>query len=198
MNYKSVYANIPNLEITWSLSFHRYSQQTPQGSPSRARRGVPSVSSTSDLHALHAEGIDTEFEVMAQSRHSWGCGYIWKSVVSQPWPKTTYQFLFYHGTTKLTLNLEILSSQTASQLCKFKGQSHCKHWVTWPDCFATPSNHYDVTAGLVSQNYLYTLSALLLKFQWGITIYFFNEIKCHPVERIPFLMVFASRMWRKK
>ena len=87
-----------------------------------------------------------------------------RSWLWQPWPKTRYQFIFYHGTTKLTLNYESLSSQTASQLSKFKGQSHCKHWVTWPDCFATPSNHCDVTAGLVSLNYVDTLEKNVTKY----------------------------------
>ena len=122
----------------------------------------------------YVEGIDTSFSVMAvtpqtpKCHHnrgaSRGCGGIWESVVSQPWPKTRYQFLFYHGTTKLTLNYESLSSQTASQLSKFKGQSHCKHWVTWPDCFATPSNNCDVTAGLVSLNYVDTLEKIVTKY----------------------------------
>ena len=109
-------------------------------------------------YLVFGHGCDTtDSQMSPQPRRSWGCGDIWESVVSQPWPKTRYQFLFYHGTTKLTLNQESLSSQTASQLSKFKGQSNCKHWVTWPDCFATPSNHCDVTAGLVSLNYIDTL-----------------------------------------
>ena len=58
---------------------------------------------------------------------------------------------------KINLKWESFSSQTASQLSKFKGQTHCKHWVTWPDCFATPSNHCDVTARLVSLNHIDTL-----------------------------------------
>ena len=94
-------------------------------------------------------GCDTtDSQMSPQPRRSRGCGDIWESVVSQPWPKMRYQFLFYHGTTKLPSRYESLSSQTASQL--FKEQSHCKHWVTWPDCFATPSNHCDVTTGPVS------------------------------------------------
>ena len=117
-----------------------------------------------------AEGIHTEFEVMAvspQPRRSRGCGDIWESVVSQPWPKTRYQFLFYHGTTQLTLNKESFASQTASQLSKFKGQSHCKHWVIWPDCFATPNNHCDVRAGPVSLNYIDTLDKKMSQnMQW--------------------------------
>ena len=88
-------------------------------------------------YQVWGHGCDTtDSQMSPQPRRSRGCGDIWESVVSQPWPKTRYQFLFYHGTTKLTLN----SSQIASQLSKFKGQSHCKHWVTWPDCFATPIN----------------------------------------------------------
>ena len=67
---------------------------------------------------LVVEGIDTEFSVMAvtpqtpKCHQMWwhlrlrlGCGDICESVVSQLWPKTQYQFPFYHGTTKLTLNL---------------------------------------------------------------------------------------------
>ena len=108
-------------------------------------------------YLIFGHGCDTtDSQMSPQPRRSRGCGDISESVVSQPWPKTRYHFLFYHGTTKLTLNWESLSSQTASQLPKFKGQSHCKHWVTWPDCFATPpSNHCDVTAGLVSLNHVY-------------------------------------------
>ena len=101
-------------------------------------------------YLVFGHGCDTtDSQMSPQPRRSRGCGDIWESVVSQPWPKTRYQFLFYHGTTKLTLNLESLSSQTPSQLPKFKEQSHCKHWVRWPDCFATPSNHCDVTTGIV-------------------------------------------------
>ena len=103
-------------------------------------------------------GCDTtDSQMSPQPRRSHGCGDIWESVVSQPWLKTRYQFLFYHGTTKLTLNYESFASHTASQLPKFKEQSHCKHWVAWPDCFATPRNHCDVTTGLVSLNYIDTL-----------------------------------------
>ena len=102
-------------------------------------------------YLVFGHGCDTtDSQMSPQPRRSRGCGDIWESVVSQPWPKTRYQFLFYHGTTKLTLKYESLPSQTASQLSKFKEQSHCKHWVTWPDCFATPSNHCDVTTGPVS------------------------------------------------
>ena len=119
-------------------------------------------------YRVWGHGCDTtDSQMSPQPRRSRGCGDIWESVVSQPWPKTRYQFLFYHGTTKLTLNQKSLSIQTASQLSKFKGQSHCKHWVTWPDCFATPSNHCDVTAGLVSLNYTDTLDKKMWQnFQW--------------------------------
>ena len=109
-------------------------------------------------YQVWGHGCDTtDSQMSPQPRRSLGCGDIWESVVSQPWPKTRHQFLFYHGTTKLTLDYESLSSQTTSQLPKFKEQSHCKHWVTWPDCFATPSNHCDVTTGLVSLNCIDTL-----------------------------------------
>ena len=101
-------------------------------------------------YLVFGHGCDTTDSRMSpQPRHSRGCGDIWESVVSQPWPKTRYQFLFYHGTTQLTLKYESLPSQTASQLSKFKEQSHCKHWVTWPDCFATPSNHCDGPVSLI-------------------------------------------------
>ena len=90
----------------------------------------------------------------SQPRHS---SDIWESVVSQPWPKTRYQFILSHGTTKLILNYESLSSQTASQLSKFKEQSHRKHWVTRPYSLATHSNHCDVTVRLVSLKYIDTL-----------------------------------------
>ena len=61
----------------------------------------------------------------------------------------------------------MLSSQTASQLVKFKEQGHCKHCVTWPDCFATPRNHCDVTAGLVSLNYVDALGTKMSQnMQW--------------------------------
>ena len=99
--------------------------------------GIVSTCGWRNWYLVWGHGCDTtDSQMSPQPRRSRGCGDIWESVVSQPWPKTRYQFLFHHGTTKLTLN----SSQTASQLSKFKGQSHCKHWVTWPDCFATPIN----------------------------------------------------------
>ena len=60
---------------------------------------------------------------------------------------------------KNNLNGDTLSSQTASQLSKFKKQGHCKYSVTWPDCFATLNNHYDVTSGLVSLYYIDTPDA---------------------------------------
>ena len=44
-----------------------------------------------------------------------------------------------------------------TQLSKFKEQSHFKHWVSRPDCFATHNNHCDVKAGLVSLNDIDTL-----------------------------------------
>ena len=103
-------------------------------------------------YLVFGHGCDTTYSQMSpQPRRSRGCGDIWESVVSQPWPKTRYQFLFYHGTTKLNLNYESLPSQTASQLSEFNEQSHWKHWVTWPDCFAAPSNHCGVTAGLLKR-----------------------------------------------
>ena len=102
-------------------------------------------------YRVWGHGCDTtDSQMSPQPRRSRDCGDIWESVVSQPWPQTRYQFLFYHGTTQLTLKYESLPSQTASQLSKFKEQSHCKHWVIWPDCFATPSNHCDLTTGPVS------------------------------------------------
>ena len=56
-------------------------------------------------YQVWGHGCDTtESQMSPQPRRSRGCGDIWESVVSQPWPKTRYQFLFYHGTTKLTLN----------------------------------------------------------------------------------------------
>ena len=90
-----------------------------------------------------------------QPRHL-GCGDIWESMMSQPWPKMRYQFLFYHGTTELTLNQAMLSIEIVSQLSKFKEQGNCIHWVTWSDCFAKPINNLDVTVGLVSLEYLDT------------------------------------------
>ena len=124
----------------------------------RAHYDVTVMIEWNNWYRVWGHGCDTtDSQMSPQPRRSRGCSDIWESVVSQPWPKTRYQFLFYHGTTKLTLNQKSLSIQTASQLSKFKGQSHCKHWVTWPDCFATPSNHCDVTAGLVSLNYTDTL-----------------------------------------
>ena len=96
------------------------------------------VISWRNWYRVCGHGCDTiDSQISPQPRLRLDCGDIWESVVSQPWPKMRYQFLFYHGTTKLTLNKESLSSQTASQLPKFKEQSHCKHWVAWPDCFAT-------------------------------------------------------------
>ena len=110
-------------------------------------------------------GCDTtDSQMSPQPRRSWGCGNIWDSVLSQPWPKTRYQFLFYNGTTKSTLKKESLSSQTASQLPKFKEQSHCKHWVTWPDCFATPSNHWCHNRPCVTKLYRYTWKKEVIKF----------------------------------
>ena len=54
-------------------------------------------------YRVWGHGCDTtESQMSPQPRRSRGCGDIWESVVSQPWPKTRYQFLFYHGTTKLT------------------------------------------------------------------------------------------------
>ena len=56
-------------------------------------------------YRVWGHGCDTtDSQMSPQPRRSRGCGDIWESVVSQPWPKTRYQFLFYHGTTKLTLN----------------------------------------------------------------------------------------------
>ena len=56
-------------------------------------------------YRVWGHGCDTtDSQMSPQPRRSRGCGDIWESVVSQPWPKTRYQFLFYHGTTKFTLN----------------------------------------------------------------------------------------------
>ena len=56
-------------------------------------------------YQVWGHGCDTtDSQMSPQLRRSRDCGDIWESVVSQPWPKTRYQFLFYHGTTKLTLD----------------------------------------------------------------------------------------------
>ena len=103
-------------------------------------------------------GCDTtDSQLSPKPRCSQVCGDIWQSVASQLWPKTMYHILFYHGTTKSSLNKDTLSSQTAPQLPKFTVQGHCKHWVTKTDCFATHVNHYDVTAGLVSLNFIHAV-----------------------------------------
>ena len=113
--------------------------------------------------ACIVEGIDTSFSVMAvtpqtpKCHHNRGAaevvvtfGSLWCHSHDR---KRGINFYSIMVPQKLTLNKESLASQTASQLPKFKEQSHCKHWVTWPDCFATPCNHCDVTTGLVSLNY---------------------------------------------
>ena len=122
------------------------------------------IHGTNLLMILMIDGIDTEFEVMAVTQETPKCHHnrgaadvvvtFWSVCGVTVMTGNGHQFLFYHGIIKLTLNYEMLSSQTASQLSEFKDQGHCKHWVTWPDCFATPSNHCDVTAGLVLLNYI--------------------------------------------
>ena len=49
---------------------------------------------------VFGHGCDTtDSEISPQPRRSRNCGDIWESVVSQPWSKTRYQFLFPNGTT---------------------------------------------------------------------------------------------------
>ena len=65
-------------------------------------------------------GIDTKIEVIVVSPTTWeahhsprakpeGCGELPRSLVTPQWPKSRYQFLFYHDETKLMMNKQILS-----------------------------------------------------------------------------------------
>ena len=55
-------------------------------------------------YLVFSHGCDTtDCKTSPQPKHL-SCGDIWKFVMSQQWPKMRYQFLYYHGTTKLTLN----------------------------------------------------------------------------------------------
>ena len=67
-------------------------------------------------------GIDTKIEVIVVSPTTWeahhsprakpeGCGELPRSLVTPQWPKSRYQFLFYHDETKLMKNKQILSIQ---------------------------------------------------------------------------------------
>ena len=51
-------------------------------------------------------GIDTKIEAKPE-----GCGELPRSLVTPQWPKSRYQFLFYHDETKSMMNKQILSIQ---------------------------------------------------------------------------------------
>ena len=67
-------------------------------------------------------GIDTKIEVIVVSPTTWeahhsprakpeACGELPRSLVTPQWPKSGYQFLFYHDETKLMMNKQILTIQ---------------------------------------------------------------------------------------
>ena len=113
---------------------------------------------------VYNDGINTELEVMAvtpqtgsqmspQPRlwcHLGVCGvtFMTENELSMMILSWYYKFYFTLGDVAMP---------TANQLSMFKEQGHCKYWVTWTDCFATPSTSCGVKAGLVSLKYIDTL-----------------------------------------
>ena len=80
------------------------------------------VSTAADIMNFLIIGIDTNIEVIVVSSTTWeahhsprakpeGCGELPRSLMRQQWLKLRYQFLFYHGETKLMMNKQILSIQ---------------------------------------------------------------------------------------
>ena len=68
-----------------------------------------------DLSKVNTIGIDTKIEVIVASPTTWeahhsprakpeDCGELPRSLVTQQWPKSRYQFLFYHDETKSVTN----------------------------------------------------------------------------------------------
>ena len=110
---------------------------------------------------------------LSETGKIWGFQAFWSCSVDYPHygdPLAEIGHIFsilswYHKINfKLGVIVKLSNCLSAVQV---KGQSHCKHWVTWPDCFATPSNHCDVTAGLVSLNYIDTLDKKMSQnMQW--------------------------------
>ena len=110
--------------ILWTQHFARFEIKLSLGRISYIAKPYGSEMCWGNWYQVWGHGCDTtDSQMSPQPRHSRGCGDIWESMVSQPWPKTMCQFIFYHGTTKLTLNYESLSSQTASRLPNLKSRA---------------------------------------------------------------------------
>ena len=125
--------------------------------------------------SLKAIGIDTKIEVIVVSPTTWeahhsprakpeGCGELPRSLVTPQWPKSRYQFLFYHDGTKLMMNKQILSIQMlkfVQKLSMVTAWLHCTSWghVTWLFLLGNKcSNHCDVTVRFVTLNSKCTLN----------------------------------------
>ena len=82
-----------------------------------------------------AIGIDTKIEVMVVSPTTWeahhsprakpdGCGDLPRSLVTPPWPKSRYQFLFYHDASKHIKFMQICMCIRWKSLIKLLQISH--------------------------------------------------------------------------
>ena len=68
----------------------------------------------------------------------------------EPGPSVSEEILsWYHK-----INFKLGDVTKPHCLSAVSEQGHYKHCVTWPGYFATPCNHCDVTAGLVSLKYI--------------------------------------------
>ena len=112
-------------------------------------------------------GTDTKIEVIVVSPTTWeshhsprakpdGCGELPRSLVTPQWPKSRYQFLFYHDASKHIKSMQIRVCISRKSLIKLRQISHYGKYSHRPLSQQLPwlrlGYNCDVTMMLVSLN----------------------------------------------